>query len=239
MQPHNDTVKMPHVILLDVYETLLDMSGVERRVNTLMDSKRGYIIWLELFMEYCFVDNCTVQFNDFSSIAKATMQMTGATLNRKVDEFDINEILELLKQLPVRDGVPQGLSLLNDMGFRVAALTNSPEQTVRHRMESTGLVSYFEKVLSAERVRKYKPCIEVYTWAAEQMDVQLADILLVSSHGWDIAGAANAGMQTAYMKHDGQTLYPLAPTPNITCSTLEDLTHQLQAMKEAPKRSVS
>lgn len=232
MQPNQENTQMPQVILLDVYETLLDMTEVERRVNALLDSKRGYVIWLELFMEYCFVDNCTVQFNDFTSIAKATMQMAGATLNRLLDDYDVNDILELLKHLPVHSGVPQGLSLLNDLDIRVAALTNSSEQTVRHRMERTGLVSYFEKVLSAERVKKYKPSIEVYAWAAEEMNVDMQDILLVSAHGWDIAGAANAGMQTAYMKQSGRTLYPLAPTPDFTCSTLDELAHQLQTIKE-------
>lgn len=73
--------KKPKVILLDVYETLLNMSDVERRVNSLLASIRGYTIWFELFMEYCFVDNCTIQFNDFPSIAKATLMMAAKKLD--------------------------------------------------------------------------------------------------------------------------------------------------------------
>ena len=155
------TINKPSLILFDVYETLLDMTEMEKRVNNLMDSKRGYIIWFELFMQYCFVDNCTVQFNDFTSIAKATMQMAGKTLSRIIKEDDIDSVLELLHYLPVHDGVQEGLSDLSNQGFRIAALTNSPEKTVKQRMESTGLVSYFEDVLSAEHVKKYKPCIDV------------------------------------------------------------------------------
>jgi 2-haloacid dehalogenase len=232
MKQHLEHANNISVILLDVYETLLDMAEVERRVNILLDSRRGYTIWFELFMQYCFVDNCTVKFHDFSAIGKATMLMAARTLDRSVNEQDINSVLELLKHLPVHDGVPQGLSLLNDLGFRIAALTNSPEKTVRHRMERTGMVSYFEKVLSAEHVKKYKPCIEVYQWAAEKMNVPTSAVLLVSAHGWDIEGAANAGMQTAYMKQSRQMLYPLAPTPTLTCTTLEDLANQLRALKE-------
>ena len=70
-----DVIKKPRLILFDVYETLIDMNEMEKRVNHLMNSKRGYQIWFELFMQYCFVDNCTVQFNNFTSIAKATMGM--------------------------------------------------------------------------------------------------------------------------------------------------------------------
>lgn len=217
----------PSVILLDVYETLLNMSGVEKRVNHLLDSKRGYALWFELFMQYCFVDNCIVQFNNFPSIAYATMQMAGRTLGREIGEQDINDVLELLKHLPVHEGVQEGLSQLNDAGYRIAALTNSPEKTVTERMERTGLISYFEKVMSAEQVKKYKPSIAVYKWAVAQMGVQASDVLLVSAHGWDLAGAVNAGMQTAYLKQSKQMLYPLAPKPDYTCANLPELADQL------------
>lgn len=227
MQAHAERTGIK-VILLDVYETLLNMAEVERMVNTLLGSKRGYAMWFELFMEYCFVDNCTVQFNDFASIAKATMQMAAKSMDRALHDADINDVLDVLKHLPVHEGVSQGLSMLNDLGFRIAALTNSPEGTVRHRMERTGMISYFEQVLSAEHVKKYKPSKEVYQWAADKMDVPTSEALLVSAHGWDIAGAANAGMQTAYMKRGHQMLYPLAPRPDFTGTNLEELAVQFQ-----------
>jgi 2-haloacid dehalogenase len=232
MQQKNEPKPIPKVLLLDVYETLLDMTEVERLVNTHLGSRKGYALWFEMFMQYCFADNGTLQFNNFTSIAKATMQMAAKQADKVMNESDITEVLELLKHLPVHDGIPEGLSLLNDLDFRIAALTNSPEETVRHRMERTGLISYFEEVLSAEHVKKYKPSKEVYQWAAKKMEVQTSEVLLVSAHGWDIAGAANAGMQTAYMQRAREMLYPLAPAPDFTCITLEDLAVQLKATKE-------
>jgi 2-haloacid dehalogenase len=225
----------PTLILLDVYETLLDTSEMQRRVNHLLDSKRGYTIWFELFMQYCFVDNCTAQFNDFNSIANATMHMAGRSLGNAVDENEVQNILALLKHLPLHEGVEEGLSVLSDYGFRIAALTNSPEVTIRERMELTGLISYFEMVLSAEHVKKYKPCIEVYDWAAKQLGIEANDILLVSAHGWDIAGASNAGMQTAYLKQSNQMFYPLAPKPIYTIKNLADLASQMEVFSSSVK----
>ena len=146
--------KRPTLILFDVYETLLDMSEMERRVNHLLDSKRGYHLWLELFMQYCFVDNCTIQFNSFNSIAQATLQMSAHSLGKNISEHSADDVLRLLHHLPLHNDVQKGLSMLNNEGYRIAALTNAPEKTVTHRMESTGLISYFEKVLSAEHVKK-------------------------------------------------------------------------------------
>jgi 2-haloacid dehalogenase len=181
-----------------------------------------------MFMQYCFVDNCTAQFNDFNSIANATMHMAGRSIGNAVDENEVQNILALLKHLPLHEGVEEGLSALSDHGFRIAALTNSPEVTLRERMELTGLISYFEMVLSAEHVKKYKPCIEVYEWAVKQLGLEANNILLVSAHGWDIAGASNAGMQTAYLEQSSQMLYPLAPTPTYTIRNLTDLASQMK-----------
>ena len=104
----------PTIILLDVYETLLDMVDVERKVNQLLNSKRGYTIWFQLFMQYCFVDNCIKQFNDFPSIAFATMQMAGQTLTREIQVKDINTAMELLKHLLTHQGIQEGLPSLID-----------------------------------------------------------------------------------------------------------------------------
>lgn len=220
----------PKLILMDVYETLVDMTEMERSINRLMDSRRGYAFWFELFMQYCFVDNCTVQFHDFNAIARATMKMTGKMFGRTIDDDNINAVLELLRQLPVHEDVQEGLSQLSSADLRIAALTNSPADTVMERMERTGLISYFEAVLSAEEVRKYKPCTDVYTWAAEKVELQVHEILLVSAHGWDIAGGANAGMRTAYVKQSKQMLYPLAPEPDLICKNLVDLAKQIREM---------
>lgn len=222
----------PSLILLDVYETILDMSIIEKKVNHLLDSKRGYVLWFELFMQYSFVDNSTVQFHRFESIADATLRMTAQMLKSSVSSEEITGILELMKHLPLKENVQEGLSSLHEHGFRLAALTNSPEQIVRNRMEKTGLISYFEKVLSAEHVRKYKPAMEVYRWAAESLSVPLNQMLLVSAHGWDIAGAENAGLQTAYVLQSNQMLYPLAPRPDFICKDLLDLCNQLKNMSE-------
>ena len=220
--------KRPKLILLDVYETLLDMSVVEKKLNNLLDSKRAYRVWFELLMQYCFVENCTSKFNDFTSIAKATMQMTAKVFGASLHDEEINYILALLKQLPVHEDVQEGLSQLNDLEFRIAALTNSPSDTVMDRMERTGLISYFSMVLSAEEVRKYKPCIEVYQWAANKLEVDKQEILMVSAHAWDIAGAVNAGLQTAYVRQKEEMYYPLAPKPDLVCNNLSDLAGQLR-----------
>ena len=180
-------------------------------------------------MQYTFSDNNTGQFHSFSAIADATLRMTYRLLNISERGDQVDEILELMKHLPIKDDVQEGLSALSDYGYRIGALTNSSNKIVAERMEPTGLVSYFEEILSADQFGKYKPATELYTWAANKFNLQPADILMVTSQGWDLAGAANAGMRTAYLQQSKQLLYPLAPSPDLTCKTVIDLANQLHS----------
>lgn len=226
----NKEAVRPKVVVFDVYETLLDMGDLERRINSITDSKRGYLLWFELFMEYCFANNSLDTFHDFFSIARATLKMAGTKLGRAISDAEADDILQILKHLPVREGVPSCLSELNDHGFTVIALTNAPEKLVYERMERTGLVSYFETVLSAESLKKYKPEKMVYEWAAQKLNVTTGEMVMITSHSWDIAGAANAGMKTALLKRDKHLLFPLSVQPDIV-GNLSEIVSVLKAEK--------
>jgi 2-haloacid dehalogenase len=221
----------PKVIVFDVYETLLTMSDVNRKVNQVMDSVRGYTIWFEIFMQYCFVNNSLDSFHDFTSIGRVALQMAAHKLGRSISESESTEILSLLKHLPVHEDAPSCLSELNDHGYTIVALTNAPEKLVFERMELTGLISYFEEVLSAETIKKYKPDKNVYHWAAKKMDLRPEEMIMVTAHSWDIAGAANAGMRTAFLKRNKEVLYTLSPEPDVSSHRLSDIVSFLTALK--------
>lgn len=223
---------LPELVLLDVYGTLLNMDEIKARINNMMNSKRGYTFWMELLTEYCLVSNCTGRFHDFSSIAAATLQMAARIFRRQISEVQINDAVTMLRHLPIHETAQQGLSVLYNQNFKIAALTNSSEPIVRERMERTGLISYFEEVLSAGQIKKYKPATEVYRWAAEKLNIDPARVLMASLHSWDLAGAETAGMQTAFINHEKQLLYPLCPIPRFVCNNLAELAEQLIALKK-------
>jgi len=117
---------------------------------------------------------------------------------------------------------------LNDENYTIIALTNAPEKIVCDRMERTGLISYFEKVFSAETVRKYKPEKKVYEWAAQKMNTGTDNMLMITSHTWDVAGANNAGMKTALVGGSKHPFYPLSIQPDVSCKTLSELVKLLK-----------
>ncbi|RYZ26893.1 MAG: haloacid dehalogenase type II [Chitinophagaceae bacterium] len=228
MEPSPTQKKKPKLLLFDVYETLLDMEMLEKKTNAILNSKRGYLYWFELFMQYCFVDNSLDEHHSFASIAKATLNMAGRNLGTHITDNQADEIVELLNHLPLNEGITEALSHLYDQDFRIAALTNASQQIIQNRMENTGLISYFEEVLSAEQAKKYKPAKEVYLWAAEKLSLTPSEVLFVTSHSWDIAGAANAGMQTVFVNQGKETFYPLFKEPDFRVKNVEQLALQMK-----------
>ena len=228
----NTNPTRPKVLVFDVYETLLDMNDMERKINVVLESKTAYKLWFELFMQYCFANNSLDTYQDFMAIANATLQMTGNEVGKPLSYSESVEIIFLLKHLPVHEEVQSCLSELNDLDYTLIALTNAPEKIVCERMERTGLISYFENVLSADKIRKYKPEKELYEWAAHKLGVSTNEMLMITCHGWDIAGAANAGMKTAFLRRDRQLFYPLSPPPDLSYETLPTLVAHLRKEKK-------
>ena len=225
-----DTTKTnsrPTVILFDVYGTLLDMGEVRSRINRLLGSKRAFGLWFHTLLQYSWMDNSTGQYHDFALLADTAMETIAKKLGEQLDASDREIVLRLMRQLPVHEDVQMGLSSLRDQGYRLATLTNESIATITERMELTGLISYFEGLLSTETVKRHKPATETYQWAVQSLGVPASEVLMVSMHGWDVAGALYAGMPAALILRYSQSPYPLAPQPTYMASNLVTLAEAL------------
>jgi 2-haloacid dehalogenase len=208
-------------ILFDVNETLLDMTPLKERINLLLGHPDAFRIWFGLLLQYSLVDNSTDQYHDFPTIGDATLEMAAQSFGKTIADETRKSALALMRQLPPHPDVEPGLKRLREAGFRMATLTNSPENVMMAQLEFSGLIHYFEKKLSIDTIKKYKPSLSTYHWAAEQFSVPPANIILVAAHGWDIAGASLAGLQTAFIARKGQSLYPLVQAPDFQGDNLE------------------
>lgn len=96
---------------------------------------------------------------------------------------------------PWPDAVP-GLRRLGADYFR-ASLSNGNVRLLANMAKRAGLP--WDAVLSAELSGHYKPDEPVYSTAADLLDEDPGDVLMVAAHEHDLDGAAAAGLQTAYV----------------------------------------
>jgi 2-haloacid dehalogenase len=57
----------------------------------------------------------------------------------------------------------------------------------------------FDRLLSAELAQAYKPAPEVYRMAARLLGVEPAELMMIAAHHWDLQGARDAGLRTAFV----------------------------------------
>ena len=220
--------RRPQVILLDVNETLLDMGPLKRAVNAAFGNPAAFRQWFGLLLQYSLVATVTDRYFAFGTIADAALDMAANMLEEKpLTLEEKHDVTSLMTKLPPHPDVPEGLRRLREAGYRLAAFTNSPPATLAEQLRHAGLADYFEHQLSIDAVGRYKPHLDTYRWATQQAGVAPAKAMLVAAHGWDIAGALQAGLSAGFLARPGQTLYPLAPPPTCQAPTLIELARQL------------
>ncbi|AKH81239.1 haloacid dehalogenase [Streptomyces sp. CNQ-509] len=111
-------------------------------------------------------------------------------------DADRAELVRAWHRLPAWDDAAAGLTRLRGR-YVVAALSNGGFALLTHLVKAAGLP--FDCILSAELAQHYKPDPSPYLTAARLLDVAPGELLMVACHGWDLAGARDAGLRTAFV----------------------------------------
>lgn len=219
----------PQVLFFDVNETLLDLTAMKSEIAAVLDGNENLLsLWFTTMLQYSLVTSASGQYRPFGQIGAATLQMVAANNQITLSEEKAKEtVLSALRKLPAHPEVKRSLERLKDANFTVAAFTNGSQEGVTQQFEYAGLTPYFDAILSVEGAKKFKPFQEAYRYASQKMNVSLNESMMIAAHGWDVAGAQWAGWRAAFIKRPGQQLYPLAPTPEIVATNLEQVTDRL------------
>jgi len=130
---------------------------------------------------------------------------------------------------PWPDSIP-GLERLNHR-FMVATLSNG------NRSQQAALIDFarlpFQRLLSVEDVRHYKPDPEVYLGAASALGLEANQVMMVAAHKSDLRAAQSVGMRAAFVERrlekgvgGGADVLP-DPLADVQASDFLDLADQL------------
>src|ERR687893_2503292 len=206
---------MARVCVFDVIETLLDLAALDPLFERAFGDAGVRRAWFQQVLQSAFMATITGAYSDFGAVGAAALQMTAEREGVRLSEAERQEILGGMRELPPHPEVPAALDLLRDAGLRLAALTNNTAEVAKAQLENAGLSDRFEKILSADTVRRLKPAPEPYRAAAEALGVGTAEVRLVAAHARDVAGAPRAGCAAAFVARPGMVLDPLAKPPDV------------------------
>jgi 2-haloacid dehalogenase len=214
-------------LAFDVNETLLDLRALDEPFERVFGDAATRTQWFGQLLQSALVATVTDAYSDFGTVGRAALQMVAGRRGRQLSDAEATDILGTLRRLPPHPEVRGALERLRDGGYRLAALTNSTEEVARAQLEHAGLAPLFERILSADSVRRLKPALEPYRMAARELNVEVGEVRLIAAHAWDVAGALRAGSRAAFVARPGMVLDPLAPEPDIVGNDLGEVADRL------------
>jgi phosphoglycolate phosphatase len=114
-------------------------------------------------------------------------------IGRAMPIFEKHYAKVMLNQTRPFAGVVEGLQAMRAQGLRLACVTNKAERFTRPLLNSTGLLDYFELVLSGDTVPKKKPDPLPLLHACAHFGVEPREMLLIGDSPFDTQAARAAG----------------------------------------------
>ncbi len=101
---------------------------------------------------------------------------------------------------PIR-GITELLHTLDRQGVRIGLASSSPREFIRLILENLGIEKYFQAVVSGEEVHKSKPEPDVFLKAAELLQIDPADCIVIEDSPYGVQASKTAGMKCIGFKN--------------------------------------
>ncbi|MFW5641405.1 MAG: haloacid dehalogenase type II [Roseicyclus sp.] len=214
------------VCVFDAYGTLFDVAAAARALGRQPGREAFAAIWPQVAadwrakqLQYSWLRAITGEHCDFWQLTQDGLDWA---LERagEADPGLRAALLELYWRLPAYPEVPAMLRRLKQAGRATAILSNGSPGMLAAAVESAGLGADLDAVLSVEEVGVFKPARAVYDLVGKRFSCAPSEVLLVSSNGWDVAGAASHGFRTLWVNRAGEPVDRLPGRPDHEAADL-------------------
>jgi 2-haloacid dehalogenase len=219
--------RRPRVVLLDVFETMLQVSALRSRF---VDVGRPEHEW-ELFFTRTLRDGMALTLagavRPFAEVARAALR---TTTGHRLSEEALDHVLAGFRELPPHPDVEPALMALAQARIPAYAFTHGTAVAARDALDGAGLRTYLRGVLSSEEISSFKPPARVYDWACQQVDTPGDRVALVAVHSWDVHGAVRAGLIGGLATRLEGAVPDVVVRPHVTAERLDAVVDRLIAL---------
>jgi 2-haloacid dehalogenase len=201
-----DALRLVHTLTFDLFGTILDLeSGHTPRLREFLKSKGCDMTAAELWARWRsrqrieqYQDN---QFyaghHGYLDSSRRALIYTLRACKLPFADADTARIMEGWQELsPFPDAVP-ALKRLRSR-FKLVILSNGENEFVAHLVKNR-VPCEFDRAISVQDVGAFKPHPQVYRYAARVLKAEPGELMMVSSHSFDVVGARVSGYRAAYV----------------------------------------
>jgi len=170
-------------------------------------------------------ENPSILFNNFydyqTEITAKILSVPADQLKEKIERLIYRGWELCFKKIKLFKGSKETLSALRDAGYKLGLLSDFPPRT---KLEYLGISGNWDAVLCSEECGALKPHPKSFIDLAKAMAIPPEKILYVgNSHSYDVAGAAGAGMKTAWIKELLSSSLGKSPKPDFSFHSYRQL----------------
>jgi 2-haloacid dehalogenase len=217
-------------VVFDLFGTLLDIASLRTAAAFVCPTPDAFVAtWREKQLAYAFASAIMDRYEDFDALTGHAARFAAAKHQLSLDASQIDALVRAWEYMQPYPDVAATLAALTAAGLRCAVLTNGTPATSRAAMRNAGIEASIEASLYVDSAGVYKPDRRVYDLVTRHYGVAPADLVFVTSNGWDATGAAAYGMRVAWCNRAGNPAETYGPPPAWTLTALDDLPKLLAA----------
>ncbi|AFJ86197.1 MULTISPECIES: haloacid dehalogenase type II [Burkholderia] len=225
------TLSSPAAILFDAFGTLFDVHAVVAAAEQMFPGHGDRLsqLWRRKQIEYSqlrtLADPAGARYRPFRDITLDALRFAARALGLALNSAAEKRLMDQYACLSTYPDTVPALRRLRVLEPRpaLAILSNGNPDMLDIAVKSAGMAGLFDRVLSADTVRAYKPSPLAYALGTAAFGAQPRELVFVSSNAWDVAGAAWFGYTTFWLNRTGAPADELGVSPDGTGSGMADL----------------
>ena len=155
--------------------------------------------WRTRQFEYAWLRVVARDYADFWRCTQDALRYSASALRLELTPPQREHLMHAYLELRPWPDVPAALRALRSAGMRLGFLSNFTPAMLDAAIRSSGLGGVFERVLSTDQVRTYKPDPRAYQLGLDAFQLPREQIVFAAFAGWDAAGAKRFGYPTYWV----------------------------------------
>ncbi|MFB6352054.1 MAG: HAD-IA family hydrolase [Bradymonadaceae bacterium] len=204
----------------DVVGTLFSLEAPRRELTDAGAPAHTLELWMGQTLRDYFGLSHSGQYTPLKQVLADALPRAMAAVGVDIDTERQDRILASFQRLDPAASARRACERLGEAGVDRLAVTNAGRDASVTLIERADMNGQIDKVISCDSIGVSKPHPDVYERVRREGE---APIWMVAAHGWDISGAAHAGLRTAWISSVEQIYLERAhPDPDLRAEHLAE-----------------
>ena len=204
-------------VVFDIIGTCFSLEKPRQQLIKFDAPHHALELWFAQALRDAFAFSHAGGYQPLKEILQAQLPRTLQTLGVKLDNDQRSQVMDTLGELELQPSALAAFQELTASGWQILALTNGSKDATHKLLQRSQVEQYFTEVYSCDAITLTKPHPHVYQMIPTD---SLENVWLVAAHAWDIAGAIQVGMKTAFVSQLEKSYLDIYPQPQIMANNL-------------------